>query len=73
MKSALIYYLPSLVFSHWGKTLESLEIALRECNLRSLKIDGSLTLEKRGAVLLQFKMEPDIKILLLTYASGSTG
>jgi len=36
-------------------------------------MDGSLTLEKRGSVLLEFKRDPNIKVLLLTYASGSTG
>lgn len=63
----------SLVFSHWGKTLDLLETALQEHNIRFLRLDGSMTLEQRGTVMLQFKISLDIKVLLLTYASGSVG
>ncbi|KAF8857758.1 hypothetical protein BDZ45DRAFT_674506 [Acephala macrosclerotiorum] len=63
----------SLVFSHWGKTLDVLGTALQEHSLQFLRLDGSMTLEQRGTVMLQFKTSLDIKVLLLTYASGSVG
>lgn len=66
-------FLTSLVFSHWGKTLSCLEIALNERNISFVKIDGGSTREQKGMIIQQFQRERHIKIMLLTYASGSVG
>jgi SNF2 family DNA or RNA helicase len=50
-----------------------MENALNEHNIRFVKIDGSSTRERRGMIVQQFQEERDIKVMLLTYASGSVG
>jgi SNF2 family DNA or RNA helicase len=50
-----------------------MENALNEHNFRFVKIDGGSTREQRGMIIQQFQEERDIKVMLLTYASGSVG
>ncbi|KAL2066160.1 hypothetical protein VTL71DRAFT_2231 [Oculimacula yallundae] len=63
----------SLVFSHWNRTLNCLEEALSSNGQRYARIDGSLSVEQRGAVIYQFNTTPEIRILLLSYGVGSVG
>jgi SNF2 family DNA or RNA helicase len=69
----LLIFLTSLVFSHWGKTLNYVENGLNEHNIKAVKIDGSSTREQRGVIMQQFQEDRDVKVMLLTYASGSVG
>ena len=63
----------SLVFSCWTTTLDVLASALSGQRLQYARIDGSLTLEQRRAAINGFQSEQDLKIMLLTFGSGSVG
>ncbi|KAE8440874.1 hypothetical protein EG329_006361 [Mollisiaceae sp. DMI_Dod_QoI] len=63
----------SLVFSHWTKTLDTLGQALSNRRMAFVRIDGSLSLEQRGSVIRSFQSMPSIRIMLLSYGSGSVG
>jgi SNF2 family DNA or RNA helicase len=41
--------------------------------MKYARIDGSLTTEKRRAVIAEFQKLPDLRIMLLSYGSGSVG
>jgi len=41
--------------------------------MKYARIDGSLTTEKRRAVITEFQTLPDLRIMLLSYGSGSVG
>ena len=63
----------SLVFSCWTTTLDALASALSRQRLQYARIDGSLTLEQRRAAINRFQSEQDLKIMLLSFGSGSVG
>ncbi|CZR69306.1 uncharacterized protein PAC_19206 [Phialocephala subalpina] len=63
----------SLVFSHWIKTLDTLGQALSNRGMAFVRIDGSLSLEQRSSVIHSFQSMPSIRIMLLSYGSGSVG
>ena len=64
---------PSLVFSVWTTTLDMLESALSSHRLSYSRIDGSRSLEKRSAAIHSFKTDPGVRIMLLTFGTGSVG
>lgn len=61
----------SLIFSYFTKTLDILGHALSDCNIKFERIDGSLSLNQRIKAIDSFQNDPSIKILLLSYGSGS--
>ncbi|KUJ21499.1 uncharacterized protein LY89DRAFT_436506 [Mollisia scopiformis] len=63
----------SLIFSHWNRTLNCLEEALSHHGQLYVRIDGSLSIEQRRTVIYQFNTVPEIRILLLSYGTGSFG
>lgn len=63
----------SLVFSHWKKTLDTLGQALLNREMTFERIDGSLSLDQRSTVIHRFQSIPSIRIMLLSYGSGSVG
>ncbi|KAL9610822.1 MAG: hypothetical protein Q9167_004491 [Letrouitia subvulpina] len=63
----------SLVFSFWTTTLNALEDALVARNMTCTRIDGSLSLEQRKKAIAAFQSEPDVRIMLLSFGSGSVG
>lgn len=65
--------IPSLVFSYWTTTLDSLASALSTRNMSYVRIDGSLGLDQRRRVIERFQSEPNLRIMLLTFGSGSVG
>ena len=65
--------LASLVFSCWTTTLDALASTLSGQGLQYARIDGSLTLEQRRATINRFQSEQDLKIMLLSFGSGSVG
>ena len=66
-------FMLSLVFSFWTRTLDSLEYALSSRNMAYARIDGSLGLDQRKAAIERFQSEPDLRIMLLSFGSGSVG
>lgn len=63
----------SLIFSFFTKTLDTLGHALSDCNIKYERIDGSLSLDQRIKAIDSFQNDPSIRILLLSYGSGSVG
>ena len=63
----------SLVFSVWTTTLDALENALSSQHLSYSRIDGSRSLEQRSAAIHSFKTDPDLRIMLLSFGTGSVG
>lgn len=63
----------SLVFSFWTRTLDSLACALSSRNMASARIDGSLGLDQRRRAIERFQSESDLRIMLLSFGSGSVG
>lgn len=68
---ALIGY--SLVFSYYTKTLDTLGHALLNREMAFERIDGSLSLDQRSTAIRRFQNISSIRILLLSYGSGSVG
>ena len=64
---------PSLVFSVWTTTLDMLESALSSHRLSYSRIDGSCSLEQRSPAINKFKTDPGLRIMLLTFGTGSVG
>ena len=50
-----------------------LEEALKRNDMKYTRIDGSLTLEQRKAIIQRFQSESDVKVMLLSFGSGSVG
>ena len=63
----------SLVFSFWTTTLDSLACALTSRSMAFARIDGSLNLDQRRRAMESFQSEPDLRIMLLSFGSGSVG
>lgn len=63
----------SLVFSCWTTTLDALASALSRQRLQYARIDGSLTLDQRRAAINRFQSEQELRIMLLSFGSGSVG
>ena len=63
----------SLVFSHWTRTLDTLGQALSIREMAFVRIDGSMSLDQRSRVIHRFQSISSIRIMLLSYGSGSVG
>lgn len=63
----------SLVFSYWTKTLDTLGHALSNWEMAFERIDGSLSLDQRSTAIDRFQNISSIRIMLLSYGSGSVG
>lgn len=63
----------SLVFSHWTRTLDTLGQALSIREMAFVRIDGSMSLDQRSRVIHSFQSISSIRIMLLSYGSGSVG
>ncbi|KAL9612220.1 MAG: hypothetical protein Q9167_003169 [Letrouitia subvulpina] len=63
----------SVIFSFWTTTLDLVEVALQDTGTKVVRIDGSVSPQKRSEILIQFKEDPDIRALLMALGCGSTG
>ena len=63
----------SLVFSHWTKTLDTLGHALSNCKMAFERLYGSLSLDQRSKAINRFQDHSSVRVLLLSYKSGSVG
>ncbi|KAL6721440.1 hypothetical protein ACLMJK_000543 [Lecanora helva] len=63
----------SLVFSTWTTTLNTLERCLSRKKMKSVRIDGSVSLDQRRTAIECFQSDDSVKIMLLTFGSGSVG
>ena len=63
----------SLVFSVWTSTLDAVESALMNHHISYSRIDGSRSLEQRRVAIDCFQTDPDLRIMLLSFGTGSVG
>ena len=63
----------SVVFSGWVTYLELIEHALELNGFKSVRLDGTMSLKARRAVLDAFKNDPSITILLVSIKAGGQG
>jgi DNA repair protein RAD5 len=66
--------LKCVIFSQWNGMLDLVEAAIRrELGVRTVRLDGSLSLDKRRGVLAAFRDEPGMRIMLLSLRAGNVG
>ncbi|KAI1130950.1 SNF2 family N-terminal domain-containing protein [Nemania abortiva] len=62
-----------VVFSTWRHTLNLVESGLSQNSIQSIRFDGKVPQNERGAVVTKFRNDPNIHIMLLTLACGAVG
>ena len=63
----------SVVFSGWTSHLDLIQVALNEANLRFVRLDGTMSRQKRNAALDAFRDDPRITIILISLTAGGLG
>ncbi|KAH9826066.1 Helicase-like transcription factor [Teratosphaeria destructans] len=63
----------SVVFSGWTAYLDLIEVALDEQSINFVRLDGSMSVKQRSAVLRQFATDPDITVILVSIKAGGQG
>ncbi|KAF2088966.1 hypothetical protein K490DRAFT_72630 [Saccharata proteae CBS 121410] len=63
----------AVLFSFWKTSLDVVGSLLRTRGLPYTRIDGSLSLEQRRAVLHQFQNSSEVNVLLMTLGTGALG
>ncbi|KAI8718206.1 hypothetical protein NCS52_00598800 [Fusarium sp. LHS14.1] len=71
---AMTQYLgESVVFSHWAKMLDLVQIALRQSGYSYERIDGQKSLRQRHGAISKFNNNPACTVLLATIGSAGEG
>ncbi|PIA89573.1 putative SWI/SNF-related regulator of chromatin [Cercospora beticola] len=63
----------SIVLSFWTSTLDVIEQALDNKNIRCVRFDGTVPLAKRNKNISTFSKDPSIRVMLLTISCGAVG
>ena len=63
----------SVVFSGWTTYLDLIELALDDNKIGYVRLDGSMSVKQRAAVLVQFANDPTITVLLVSIKAGGQG
>ncbi|KAI0814685.1 SNF2 family N-terminal domain-containing protein [Xylaria sp. FL0064] len=62
-----------VVFSTWRLTLDLVKAGLDQNSIQSIRFDGKVPQNERGAVVAKFRNDPDVRIMLLTVSCGAVG
>ncbi|KAI8947469.1 SNF2 family N-terminal domain-containing protein [Xylaria longipes] len=62
-----------VVFSAWRLTLDLVKAGLEQNSIQSIRFDGKVPQNERGAVVAKFRNDPDVRIMLLTLSCGAVG
>ncbi len=54
-------------------TLDMVEFALNQANIRLLRFDGKVPQKERQPVIDKFRGDPSVRVLLLTLSCGAVG
>lgn len=75
MTQSIIKFLKlvSIVFSTWRLTLDIVEAALQQAHISSVRYDGKVSQAQRQSVLNEFKLNSNVRIMLLTLQCGAVG
>lgn len=63
----------SVVFTEWTSYLDLLEYALEKAGHTFVRLDGSMNVKQRAQVLIDFKTNPAITVLLVSIRAGGQG
>ncbi|PKC65170.1 hypothetical protein RhiirA1_420754 [Rhizophagus irregularis] len=63
----------SVVFSQWTSFLNLIEIALKESDIKFVRLDGKMLRNQREKAISDFTYEPEIKVFLISLKCGSLG
>ena len=63
----------SVVFTEWTSYLDLLEFALEKAGHAFVRLDGSMNVKQRAQVLMDFKTNPAITVLLVSIRAGGQG
>ena len=63
----------SVVFSGWTTYLDLIEIALEDNGIGYGRLDGTMSVRQRTAVLDRFKSDPEITVILVSIKAGGQG
>ncbi|KAI1742970.1 SNF2 family N-terminal domain-containing protein [Xylaria scruposa] len=62
-----------VVFSTWRLTLDLVKVGLDQSSIESIRFDGKVPQNERGAVVDRFRTDPGIRVMLLTLSCGAVG
>jgi SNF2 family DNA or RNA helicase len=63
----------SVVFTEWTSYLDLLEHALEKAGHTFVRLDGGMNVKQRAQVLIDFKTDPAITVLLVSIRAGGQG
>jgi SWI/SNF-related matrix-associated actin-dependent regulator of chromatin subfamily A3 len=63
----------SIIFSFWKKSLDLVGDLFDANGIRYCRVDGSLSLGKCRTVLLEFRGNPEVRVLIMTLGTGAVG
>lgn len=63
----------SVIFSGWTTYLDLIEYALDEHSIKYNRLDGTMSVKQRTAVLDEFKSDDDIIVILVSIKAGGQG
>ncbi|KAI8630511.1 SNF2 family N-terminal domain-containing protein [Xylariaceae sp. FL1651] len=62
-----------VVFSTWRLTLDLVKVGLDQSSIESIRFDGKVPQNERGAVVERFRTDPEVRVMLLTLSCGAVG
>nr|POE94423.1 putative swi/snf-related matrix-associated actin-dependent regulator [Quercus suber] len=63
----------SVIFSSWTTYLDLIEVALDNADIGYLRLDGTMSIKQRTAVMEQFKTDPSITVMVISIKAGGQG
>ncbi|ORY16159.1 SNF2 family N-terminal domain-domain-containing protein [Clohesyomyces aquaticus] len=63
----------SIIFSHWTRTLDLIQMYLGNGSINSARIDGECPTAKREKILEDFAKNPLLRVLIMTTGTGAVG
>lgn len=63
----------SVVFTEWTTYLDLIEIGLEHAGMNYVRLDGSMSLKARSEVLVRFRSDPTITVLIVSIRAGGQG
>ncbi|XP_051218804.1 helicase-like transcription factor CHR28 isoform X1 [Lolium perenne] len=63
----------AIVFSQWTGMLDVLELSLNSNLINFRRLDGSMSLDVRGAAVEEFKTDPEVRVMLMSLKAGNLG
>lgn len=63
----------AIVFSQWTGMLDVLELSLNRNLINFRRLDGSMSLDVRGAAVEEFKTDPEVRVMLMSLKAGNLG